>query len=93
LICAHFPGNGLGEHLSRTGTLQLSILRIFCSKINKKMNRFCIKIGPARFRPVRPILLSQKGLAAQHINPVHDFRHSRLFKIGHNPPSDGTVLV
>jgi hypothetical protein len=93
LVCACFPGNGLGEHLSHAGTLQLSILRIFSSKINKKMNRFRTKVRSAHFRLDSPILLSWKGLAALMALPVHRLGHCRLFKTRHSHLSGGTILV
>jgi hypothetical protein len=57
------------------------------------MNRFRVKIRPARFRRGKSILLSRKGLAAEHIIPIHDLHHLSLFKTGHNPLSNGTILV
>src|SRR5580658_155002 len=49
MIYACILGNGLGELLSHLRKPQLLILRIFSSKINKKMHGFCIKMRTPNF--------------------------------------------
>jgi hypothetical protein len=49
VICGDILGNGLGGLLSLLRNLQLSILRIFSSEINKKMNGLSDKMKVFNF--------------------------------------------
>jgi hypothetical protein len=83
-ICAYFLGNGLGEHLSLLRKLQLLILRIFSSKINKKMPQICTKMPVCRFAHFFRTRFMQKGLPAQSLSLIRHLSVPCQAKTGHN---------